>query len=167
MGKGSRPVIDIEKPILHKILDIIGISALLLALAFVVMNWSSIPESVPQHFNAAGEPDRWGDKWTIFLLPSIGVAVWISLTFLERMPHSFNYVVKITEGNAERQYYFAVTLIRLIKNEISIFFAILTNMIVQMSNGQQEGLQFWIVPVFMVILFGTIIIYMVKSIRWR
>ncbi|WP_377890686.1 DUF1648 domain-containing protein [Alkalihalobacillus sp. R86527] len=167
MGNSSRPDIDIEKPFLHKVLDIIGITALLLVLASIVINWSSIPETVPQHFNATGEPDRWGDKWTIFLLPSIGVILWIGLSFLERIPQSFNYVVKIKEGNAERQYYFAVTLIRLIKNEISIFFALLTQMIVQMWNGQQDGLQFWVIPVFLVILFGTLIIYIVKSIQWR
>lgn len=166
MGTRNRPNITIEKPFLHNVLDIIGISALLLSIAYVVLNWSSIPEVVPHHFNAAGEPDRWGDKWTVFLLPSIGVLMWIGLSFLERIPDSYNYVVKITEGNAERQYYYAVTMIRLLKNEIAIFFALLSQKIVEMSSTQ-ETLEFWIVPVFLVILFGTIIIYLVKSIRWR
>lgn len=163
----NRPVLTIEKTFLQKVLNMIGISALLLALAYVIINWSNVAESVPYHFDFTGEPDAWGSKWMVLILPVLGILLWTGLSFIEPFPHTFNYVVKINEGNAERQYYYAVTLIRLIKNEIALLFALLTPSIVQISNGQEDQLQFWIVPVFLVILFGTILIYFIKSLRWR
>ena len=30
-----------------------------------------LPETVPVHFNAAWEPDRWGSRWELLLLPAI------------------------------------------------------------------------------------------------
>ena len=44
---------------------------LLIAAPFVylALKWNQIPDSVPLHWNASGEIDRWGDKAELWVLP--------------------------------------------------------------------------------------------------
>ena len=48
----------------------------------VAMNYARLPARVPLHFNWRGEPDRWGTRATIWLLPVIGLAVYALWFFL-------------------------------------------------------------------------------------
>ena len=49
---------------LHRISLVIGTLTILLPLIF----WSKIPDTLPMHYNAAGEVDNWSDKSTLILL---------------------------------------------------------------------------------------------------
>ncbi|GAB5465428.1 MAG: hypothetical protein Kapaf2KO_08640 [Candidatus Kapaibacteriales bacterium] len=50
---------------------------LLLPFAVSIYLYPSMPESVPIHFNAAGEPDNWGPRWiNAFLLPVITIGLY-------------------------------------------------------------------------------------------
>ncbi|WP_421773527.1 SdpI family protein [Gracilimonas sp.] len=45
-----------------------------------------VPETVPTHFNLQGEADDYGPKWIIlYLLPAIGVILYVALLFLPRI----------------------------------------------------------------------------------
>lgn len=46
-----------------------------------ILFWSRLPDPFPGHFNGAGEIDRWGAKWEIFLLPGTSVFMYLLLTF--------------------------------------------------------------------------------------
>lgn len=46
------------------------------AFALILYNWSIIPNEVPTHYNAKGEPDQWGNKWFIFFPPLFGLVMW-------------------------------------------------------------------------------------------
>lgn len=56
---------------------------LLIPFALTFYFWDQIPERIAMHWNAAGEVDRWGEKgWKAFLLPVIGVGVYLLLIFV-------------------------------------------------------------------------------------
>lgn len=59
---------------------------------------------VPLHFNARGEIDRWGDTWTVLLLPAIALVLYGLLTWVQRHPRRCNYPVEITDENREQTY---------------------------------------------------------------
>lgn len=164
---GERPRISIEKNVLQKWFDVAGLTFLFLCFVYVILEWSGLPNRVPIHFNASGEADNWGGKAALLALPIVGVIIWSGLSILERFPHVYNYVVKITEGNAALQYRSAVTLIHFLKNTIAILFAYLTIETVSIANGAQEGLTPWILPIFLTVIFGSILFYIVHSVRWR
>ncbi len=46
---------------------------LLIAIPFIYLEieWNSLPEEVPLHWNARGEIDRWGSKTTLWVLPIV------------------------------------------------------------------------------------------------
>ncbi|MGE6204458.1 DUF1648 domain-containing protein [Guptibacillus hwajinpoensis] len=163
----ERPRIKIEKSLVQKGFDVAAIIFLLLSIVYISLEWGSIPNRIPIHFNASGIPDNWGPKGTIILLPMIGAFLWGGLTILERFPHKYNYIVKITDGNAALQYRSAVVLMRFLKNTIALFFAYVTVESVQMAKGIEEGLSGWVMPLFLTMIFGAIILYIVHSIKWR
>lgn len=59
---------------------------------------------VPLHFNDRGEIDRWGDSWTVLLLPVIALGLYGLLTWVQRHPRRCNYPVEITDENREQAY---------------------------------------------------------------
>ena len=144
-----------------------ALTFLFLSIVYVSFEWYGIPNRVPIHFNAAGEADNWGAKTTIILFPVLGILLWGGLTLLERYPHRYNYVVRITDGNAALQYRSAVVLIRFLKNTIALLFAYLTVESVQIAKGLDEGLAWWLMPLFLTLIISAIILYIVHSIRWR
>jgi len=48
--------------------------------------WSEMPDTVPTHFNAAGEADDYGPKWiNAFLLPGIALATYFFLLLIPKI----------------------------------------------------------------------------------
>lgn len=54
-----------------------------------------LPESVPLHFNAAGEVDRVGSKFEIMLIPALGIGFGIALAIIARFGDKDNENVMI------------------------------------------------------------------------
>jgi len=159
----KRPVLDIPLFPLEKTLEFVAAMGLLASVIIIIKFWPILPHTIPTHFGVSGKPDGWGSKETIFLLPSIGILlIYIPITLLSRYPHIYNYICPITEQNAVEQYYLARLLLRWMKAEIIWLFAGLEWMTVQNALGKTEGLGLltWM-P--LVIIFGTIGIYMYKS----
>ena len=59
---------------------------LLMLLPFIYLAgiWESLPDTVPTHFNAQGEPDGWGSKATLIWLPM--VLIFPTYILLELVP---------------------------------------------------------------------------------
>ena len=91
------------------------------SILYLLMEWSSLPNRVPMHYNFFGEVDKWGSKGTIFSHPIIGAVLWIGLTILEKFPHVYNYIINLTEENIERQYKNGRIMVNVVKNEILIY----------------------------------------------
>lgn len=102
--KEVRPKLKITFGATEKIILVLTIAAHLLLWAVVVLAYAKLPEIVPTHFNFKGEADHYGEKETLFLFPAISLVLTISLLLLSRIPHVYNYPVKITESNAGKLY---------------------------------------------------------------
>ncbi len=70
----------------------------------VIMQYPSMPQTIPTHFDIAGTADGWGPKGSIFLLMGIYTALLVGLTWVSHYPRSFNYLTVITEANAQGVY---------------------------------------------------------------
>src|SRR5688500_2998469 len=80
-------------------------------MVFLVIMWGltvfaimKLPEIIPLHFNFSGQPDYYGDKKTLLFLPALGTIIYWGFSKLNKYPHVFNYMEKITEENAHRHY---------------------------------------------------------------
>lgn len=66
---------------LQKIIEGLCLALLAGMILLPILFWGRLPDPFPGHFNGAGEIDRWGAKWEIFLLPGTGVFLYLLLTF--------------------------------------------------------------------------------------
>lgn len=136
MATATRPKIELEWSPLDRTLEGLGAAAALLLLVLPAAYYGDLPEQIPTHFNTLGEPDGYGTRATIWLLPLIGIILYLFLTMLNRFPHQFNYLVTITSQNAEQQYTAATRLIRWLKTGILLLFAFITWKVI---SGAMEG----------------------------
>lgn len=64
----------------------------------------TLPDRVPVHFEAAGDPDRWGSPGEVWGAVGMMVLIQALLTLVARVPHRHNYPVPVTEENAQGMY---------------------------------------------------------------
>lgn len=158
----NRPKVHIEKTTLTKFADILGNAGILVMILLVALNWGSLPDTVPTHFNGAGDADGWGSKFTLLILPVIAIFLHILLGVVERKPHLHNYPVRLTEENAPLFYAESVKIINLTKNIIALMFAYITFHIIRGALNGSDQLNIIGLAIFIILLFLVIIVGMVR-----
>ncbi len=103
----------------NKAIKIIGYIAIASLFIITTFYYPQLPDTIPIHFNIKGEPDGFGSKNTIWVMPFIALGCFLLINFLNKSPHLLNIPVKITEENKEYQY-------RLISKSILVFNCITT-----------------------------------------
>jgi uncharacterized membrane protein len=128
--------------------------------AILIINWNNIPDKVPGHYNAMGEVDRWGNKGELLILPISGWLLYIGLTVLEHFPQIWNTGVAVTEKNATRIY-------RILKNMIATikFLIVCVFVFIAANSAFAKALPGWFLPVFLFLIFGSMIFFIVKLVR--
>lgn len=145
-----RPILHLKPSPTAKFLDWFGFACIAIMWIITLTQYSSLPSTIPLHFNFKGEIDSYGSKSTLFILPAVMTVVVILLSFLNTKPHIFNYPTKITEENAERQYRNATNLIRIIKTVISVFSILFVIEIIRSAKAQHSTLSWWMIALFIV-----------------
>lgn len=153
-----------EKTVFEIFFDWLGILSFAAIMIYLLIQWSSIPSTVPIHFNVSGEADGWGPKWMLFLLPFVGIILWVGMYFLEKQPQIHNYL-NLREDNIRAQYKNSQFLVNVMKNEVLIFFAYFTWTSIHIASGQEDSLGVWTMPVFLTVIFGSMGFFIVRSFR--
>jgi uncharacterized membrane protein len=166
-NKDPRPRIKIKLTLPDWITEFIAISFLIILIALPLIYYNSLPDRIPVHFNGAGFPDGFGSKSTLWILPITAVFLYILITVLEAFPHIYNFPVKITTGNAATQYRLATRLLRILKTVLLILFSFMSYKTIRTATGDSAGLGKAFLPVFLLITFGVVIVYIVHSLNNR
>lgn len=155
----TRPIIELEKSEFDKLIETGGIILLFVLIGMTTYFYGSLPEQVPSHFNSSGEPDAYSGKWIVWLMPILGSAIYFGLRKLAKVPHTFNYPMKLTDQNIERAYRNGSRLIMCMAVVILSAFTYINYSMFRTSLGDQQGLGSSFLPIFICVLFGTIIYY--------
>lgn len=84
------------------ITNIIGIALILGYVIFLAVMWKNIPDTVPKHFNAAGEADAYGSKMLLIIEPVFMVLMFLIFTVVEHHTEVWNFPVNKTGENKDR-----------------------------------------------------------------
>lgn len=160
-----KPKIKITREPVDWIVEAIGMVALLMMVALPLVYYHALPENIPSHFNALGEPDGFSGRATVWIFPATGLILYLGMAILNRYPHIFNYPVKITENNALRQYKNATRLIRVLNTVLACGFCYIVYATIQTASGIQAGLGKYFMAVFLTGVFGPIVFYFYKAIK--
>ncbi|WP_453990270.1 DUF1648 domain-containing protein [Bacillus nitroreducens] len=162
----NNPVLKRRKTLSEKILEILSILLLVGMYIFIIVNWSEIPNRVPTHFNIAGEPDSWGGKGSILILPIIATFLFKTMFILSKFPHVHNYPVKVTPENAEGLYKASQKMLITTNFFITLFLGIGVWESITVAQGK-EGLGMWYMIGMLLSIFGTMGYYMYKMFKLR
>ncbi|MEP6646056.1 MAG: DUF1648 domain-containing protein [Saprospiraceae bacterium] len=167
MSTEARPKIELEITQTDRALEVAGYAALAFLWIFTIYADSNLPETIPVHFSISGEINDYGSKMTLWILPVIGTLVFGLLTILNRIPSAFNYPVKITPENAERQYKNAIQMLRSLKLCIVLVMILAIYMIYTSAKNQSAKNTEWFLPVILILSFLGPIYFVVKAIKGK
>lgn len=159
----KRPVLKLPLTGWENGLEVLSVMGVFFVFLLVYQSWGILPDRIPTHFGFTGQPDAWGNKEYLFFLPIMTVAMYLLLTIVSMFPHTFNYPVKITEENAVTQYLLARHLIVILKVETIWLFAYIQWVTIEVALGKAAGLSNLFLPIFIVVMVGTIVVYFYKA----
>lgn len=157
------PKIKIPLTLTDKALEVIGLLALCFFWFFNLSHFNQLPEIIPTHFGANGEPDGYGNKWIIITLPAVGTLIYLGLTLVSRFPHKLNYAVTISETNAEKQYGIVSRMLRVMKITLLIVFFILDYQTMQLAIGLPDLFGRWFLLIVFTLVFTPIFYFLIQS----
>ena len=156
----TRPKIKLVLTPLDNKLELISKVFLVVMWGLTVYTFLKLPAIIPIHFNASGQVDNHGNKQTLLILPILATIIYFGLTQLNKYPHIFNYMTRITEDNAEKQYTIATRILRFLKLAILLIFSLIILFTYLTTIGVTNGLGFWFLP----LTFGLLLIPTILSI---
>ncbi len=142
------------------VVNMISLLLLIGVVVYLAVTWNGIPDKIPGHYNGMGEVDRWGSKGELLILPIIGWVMYIGITILEHFPQIWNTGVTVTEENKARIYPILKNMIgttKLLVVGVFVFLAV--------NTALANSLPIWFLPVSLILMFGSIILFVLKLIR--
>lgn len=153
---------------MRKTLELAGLIAL------AVLAWMTyaalagpnrLPDRVPTHFDAAGNANAWGSPAGMIIMPIVAGGIYLLMSVVGRFPSAFNYPVRVTPAVLPRLQSIALNMIAWIKVELVCLFAALQWVFVQAARSGEGHLFPRVLPVFLVVIFGTVALHFVALIR--
>ena len=161
----ERPNITLVPTTVDKLVELLGWIILLALWTLTICHYSTLPETIPTHYNTAVKADGFGSKASIIGLPVIATLLFIGLTVLNRYTHIFNYPTAITQDNALRLYTLATRMLRYLKLVLVTIFGGITFKTIQTASGESSGLGGWFLPLTAGLIFIPLIYFVIKSIK--
>jgi uncharacterized membrane protein len=161
----KRPRIPINLTTTDYLFEIIGLIGIACLIVLPIYFFNDLPDQIPKHFNALGQVDSYGNRGIIWLLPAIGLFLYIGLTVLNRFPFAFNYPTKVTNDNAERLYTLGTRTVRLLKIIVVLSFVFLNFKTIEIALNKSTEIGKFYLPVFLAVLTILIGIMVYKMTR--
>lgn len=161
----NRPKLNLRLSAMDLSLEILGWTAIIGIWVLTLMHYSKLPDTIPIHYNASGEPDGFGGKGHILSLPIVSTILFLGITILNKFPHIFNYPTEITPENALKQYTNATRLLRYLKLIIAIIHGSIVYQTIRTTIGKTDGIGGWFLPLALGLIFLPLTFFVIKSFR--
>jgi len=165
--RSERPKIKIPFQPIDVAIEAASIGFLLFMWLHLFLEFSSLPDSVPSHFNAKGEPDNYSHKSFLFFLPALSTVIYLSLFILNKYPHLHNYMVNITTKNAFKNYQFSSRVLRIVNFLCVLMFTYINYQIIvgAKENTSSLGMGFIITVLIASLLLPIILLIYQKKLN--
>jgi uncharacterized membrane protein len=161
----AKPRLKLNLSRLDKRLEVTNKILLFVLWSLTLYSFWKLPATIPTHYNASGQVDDYGNKLTLLILPILATAIYFGLTQLNKHPHVLNYMNKITEDNAHRQYTIATRMLRFIKLATLLIFSLMILFTYLTAIGVTNGLGSWFLPLTSGLVLIPIIVSVFQSSR--
>jgi len=108
---------------------------LLLPVIYLAYVWSALPDTVPIHFTASGEPNGWGRKATEFILIGANTFVYFLTLFIRYIDPK-----KLSEGFFTNNFY-------KLRASLTVFLSVISILVINSAlPGSGHATMHWIAP---------------------
>jgi uncharacterized membrane protein len=136
-------------------LSILGV-ALNFLIAFI--SYPALPDTIPVHFGVYGQPDGWGPKIIIWLMPAVSLWTFLIMSWSAGFKKPG---VPLNRAKDEM----GRLLVSWLKFEIPWLFAYIELVMVAVALKKADGLGIWFLPIYLVVILGTVLICLFKLIK--
>lgn len=145
-----------------KFFEAVAILSVLATAAVISLNYSSLPDIVPNHFGWNGEPNQYGSKNSLWVIVAVSVFIYMLTGIISMFPQSFNYPSQ--KEDKESQYKLGAKLLRSLRASVLFFIALISvAMIESAKTGVLKG-SYWMIVFLFAILIGNFIWF---AIKWK
>jgi len=141
---------------IDKVLEVFGIIGLLLLLFIPFYFYKDLPQIIPSHFGANGLPDEFSGIDSIFVMPVIGIILYIVLSVINFFPQSINVSVDTSAENKTIIYKLVSRVLRILKLIIILFFTYINYFTIQIALGNSKSLGAFFIIGFILAIFSVI-----------
>jgi uncharacterized membrane protein len=131
---------------------------------YVLVQYNSLSDSIPTHFNLKGEVDSYGAKWTIIAVPVIATLLYLLLHFTSKDKSKLNYPIKITDTNKAKAYAITEEFIAIIKLMLVVIFSTSAYVTCQTAQGNMLSSGIVLIEAGLLFLFVFVYIFRLTSI---
>jgi uncharacterized membrane protein len=142
---------------MRKVLETLSLACL------AVMVWITyeafngpLPERIPIHFDAAGNPNGWGPPSSLALLPVVAAGLYLLITVISMLPTRIKSAVKLTAESRERIQTLTRQMLAWMKAELTGLFLCLQWFILAGIREGTNDIPALAPPAFIVVIFDTV-----------
>jgi len=147
---------------MRRVLEAVSVVALIVLVAITAQAFYGpvrLPDRIPMHFNAAGQPDGWGSPKGLLFFPAFAAVLYLLMTVVSRFPSAFNYPVRVTAQNRQKLQNLALDMIAWLKAEVVCLFTAIEWSAIRMARQPHSGISPLLMPVALVAVFSTCIFH--------
>jgi hypothetical protein len=134
---------------------------LLFTILTVALTYSSLPQRIPDHFDASGLVNGWGDKSFLWFLVGITCVVYLGMTLIRYAPPS-SFSVPVSPELRAAAIPIALDMVAWLKAELTWIFAAITWATVVVAQGRSKGMTAWFIPLAVGVVFATALYYIAR-----
>ncbi len=125
-----------DHPWLDRFPEVLSLALLFLLFLLPLLAYNRLPGQVPQHFDLEGNVTSYGPRYLLWMLPALGLVLYLMFTLLARNPARFRHAVRITPENAAYQYTLAFRTIRWMKTTVLLLFLMINQGMLSVAAGK-------------------------------
>lgn len=157
------PISKLKKHPLDIVLEILGVIVILGCILFLVLNYQSLPDSLPRHYGSDGLPDAYSAKGIIWVLPIMGFILFMVIGLISNVPSLINLPFKPRPEQVDFHQKRYARMVRILNLVMVCIFAFLTYQSAQIGLGVQTQLPGYFKVLSLGLLFGIPLIYVIPD----
>jgi uncharacterized membrane protein len=140
--------------------EVIALVGLVFSAVVVADFYSRLPELIATHFNAEGMANGFGARGTLWALVGIALFLYLTLSVINFVPRVVNVKRQLAQQRERVALAESMALMGWVKAEVCWMFAYICLAMVRNGMGLQVGLGWWFLPVTLVVVLGTCVVYL-------
>ncbi|KEZ85157.1 hypothetical protein IO99_16210 [Clostridium sulfidigenes] len=144
----------------QKFLETLALLILLGSIIYLIFIWSTLPDTIPSHYNAKGVVTNWSGKGMLLIMPIISIILYTGLTTITLFPNIWNAPVEITEKNQNFVYTNLKTMLIVLKLILVSDFSYMT-----ICSATKSSLSVLFTPIVLIAVFGTLAFFITRIIK--